>query len=193
MMEHTNALEKAVSAGTSYWDCFKRTDLRRTEIVCIVWAIATGSLLLAYTFTYEATVGPVCYSLVAELSSTRLRAKSIILARNLYNVVGLVTTTITPRMLNPTAWNGGAKAGFFWASSCFLCFIWSYFRLPEAKGRTYSELDVLFERGVSARRFKSTIVDLFLSTHIRRESIAAIEEKGEKTTVEYVEGSHMVT
>jgi len=86
-----------------------------------------------------------------------------------------------------------AKAGFFWASSSFLCFIWSYFRLPEPKGRTYGELDVLFEREVSARKFKSTIVDLFLSTHIRRVSIAAIEEKGEKTTVEYVEGSHMVT
>jgi len=278
MMEHTNALEKAMSAGTSYWDCFKGTDLRRTEIVCIVWAIQTlcgstfmgystyfyeqaglatdnaftlsmaqfalgaigtifswflmiwfgrrtlylvgqivmciflvvigglgvishtntaaqwviGSMLLIYTFTYDATVGPVCYSLVAELSSTRLRAKSIVLARNLYNIAGIVTNIITPRMLNPTAWNWGAKAGFFWAGTCFLCFIWSYFRLPEPKGRTYGELDILFEQEVSARKFKSTIVDPFLPTHIRRESIAALEEKSEKTTIEHVEGSHLV-
>lgn len=44
------------------------------------WAIE--SMLLACTFTYDATVGPVCYSLVAELSSMRLRNKTVVLARN---------------------------------------------------------------------------------------------------------------
>lgn len=273
MMEHTNELEKAVSAGTSYSDCFKHTDLRRTEIVCVVWAIQTlcgstfmgystyfyeqaglatanaftmsmaqfalgavgtifswflmtwfgrrtlylsgqaamcalllvigclgiisrdntaaqwvvGSMLLIYTFTYDATVGPVCYSLVAELSSTRLRAKSIVLARNLYNVVGIVTNVITPRMLNPSAWDWGAKAGFFWAGTCLLCFVWSYFRLPEPKGRTYGELDILFEQKISAREFKKTIVDPFMPTQVRRESIAALDEKTVRHTLEKVD------
>ncbi|KAL2133060.1 hypothetical protein VTI74DRAFT_2964 [Chaetomium olivicolor] len=127
--------------------------------VAAQWAI--GSLLLVYTFTYDATVGPVCYSLVAELTSTRLRTKSVVLARNMYNIMGLVTNIITPRMLNPTAWNWGAKSGFFWAGTCALCALWTYFRLPEPKGRTYGELDVLFENGVSARKFKTTAVDQF--------------------------------
>jgi SP family general alpha glucoside:H+ symporter-like MFS transporter len=39
MMVHTAALEEKITRGTSYWDCFKGTDLRRTEIVCMVWAI----------------------------------------------------------------------------------------------------------------------------------------------------------
>ncbi|KAG5929003.1 hypothetical protein E4U53_002533 [Claviceps sorghi] len=121
------------------------------------WAI--GSMLLVYTFTYDATVGPVCYSLVSELTSTRLRTKSVVLARNAYNIVGIITNIITPRMLNPSAWNWGAKAGFFWAGTCFLCALWTYFRLPEPKGRTYGELDILFEHGVSARKFKTTNVD----------------------------------
>lgn len=38
-MIHTNALEKAISAGTSYKDCFTGVDLRRTEIACVVWLI----------------------------------------------------------------------------------------------------------------------------------------------------------
>jgi len=37
----------------------------------------------------------------------------------------------------------------------------SYFRLPEPAGRTFAELDLLFERGVSARKFASTQVDVF--------------------------------
>lgn len=127
--------------------------------VAAQWAI--GSMLLVYTFTYDATVGPVCYSLVAELTSTRLRTKSVVLARNMYNIVGIATNIITPRMLNPTAWDWGAKSGFFWAGTCFVCAVWTYFRLPEPKGRTYGELDVLFENGVSARKFKTTSVDQF--------------------------------
>lgn len=120
------------------------------------WGI--GSLLLVYTFTYDLTVGPVCYSLVAEIPSTRLKTKSIVLARNVYNVFGIVNGIITPYMLNPTAWNWKGKSGFFWAGLCLICLTWSYFRLPEPKGRTYGELDILFERKVSARNFSGTDV-----------------------------------
>lgn len=120
------------------------------------WAV--GSLLLAYTFMYDITVGPVCYSLVSELPSTRLKTKSIVLARSAYNIFGIVNGVITPYMLNPTAWNWKGKSGFFWAGLCFICLLWSYFRLPEPKGRTYGELDDLFARGISARKFKGADV-----------------------------------
>lgn len=55
--------------------------------------------------------------------------------------------------------NWGAKTGFFYAGTCLCCYIWAFFRLPEAKGRTYGELDILFERHVSAREFASTVVE----------------------------------
>ncbi|KAG5990877.1 hypothetical protein E4U54_004015 [Claviceps lovelessii] len=145
------------------------------------WAI--GSMLLVYTFTYDATVGPVCYSLVSELTSTRLRTKSVILARNAYNIVGIITNIITPRMLNPSAWNWGAKAGFFWAATCFLCALWTYFRLPEPKGRTYGELDILFENRVSARKFKSTRVD---TVGAQPDNSSEKEKFGEQVMVERV-------
>ena len=34
------------------------------------------------------------------------------------------------------------------------------------RGRTYGELDVLFERKVPARKFKSTVVDQFSREHL---------------------------
>lgn len=37
-----------------------------------------GALLLIYTAVYDATVGPVCYTLVSEIPSTRLRAKTVV-------------------------------------------------------------------------------------------------------------------
>ena len=87
------------------------------------------------------------------------------LARNFYNFWGIINNVWTPYMLNPTAWNWGAKTGFWWAGWCLLCLAWTYFRLPEPKGRTYGELDALFERRVSARRFHKTEADLAAAGH----------------------------
>ena len=36
--------------------------------------------------------------------------------------------------------------------------VWAYFRLPETKDRSASELDELFERRIPARQFKTTKV-----------------------------------
>ncbi|KAI1283876.1 putative MFS alpha-glucoside transporter [Xylaria sp. FL0933] len=124
-------------------------------------SLATGSILLVWALIYQLTVGTVCYSLVAELSTRRLQIKTVVLGRILYNIVGIVAGVITPYMLNPTAWNWGNYAGFFWSGSCFLCLIYTYFRVPEPAGRTFAELDMLFEKGVSARKFASTKVDVF--------------------------------
>lgn len=133
------------------------------------WAI--GSMLLVFTFTYNCTVGPVCYSLVSEMPSTRLRQKTVVLARDTYHLGGLVGNVLTTRQLNPGAWNWGPYSAFFWAGTCFMTLTWSYFRLPEPKGRTYGELDVLFEMGVPARKFKST--DINTDQHMA----AVVDEK----------------
>ncbi|KAK6524678.1 hypothetical protein TWF281_011579 [Arthrobotrys megalospora] len=260
MMIRTNELEKEVSSGTTYLDCFKGTDLRRTEIACMVWGIQTlcgsglmgystyflqqaglpvdqsfnftmgqyalgicgtflswalmtkvgrrklyigglialfitlmtigclgfpkgnmgvaiGVALLVFTFIYDVTVGPVCYAIVAEMSTTRLRSKSIVLARNFYNIMGILNNIVTPLLVNVTALNWRAKAGFFWAVSCMLCTIYCYFRLPETSGRAYIELDILFENRVSARKFHKTTVDAVSGT-------IGSTEKADKDSIE---------
>ncbi|OGE53461.1 hypothetical protein PENARI_c007G02063 [Penicillium arizonense] len=252
MMVHTTALEAKITSGASYLDCFRGTDLRRTEIVCMVWAIqnlsgnsfsnystyfleqaglsssnsyafamgqysinmvgvfgawflmtlgigrrtlclyglcglctmlfimgflglvpeahkdqaslATGAMMLVWALFYQLTVGTVCYSLVAELSTRRLQIKTVVLGRNLYNIVAIICGVLTPYMLNPSAWDWGNYAGFFWGGICFLCIIYTYFRVPEPRGRSFAELDLLFERGVSARKFATTQVDVFDET-----------------------------
>ncbi|RMZ91507.1 hypothetical protein DV736_g1248, partial [Chaetothyriales sp. CBS 134916] len=249
MIRATNELEMVMSEGTSYFDCFRGIDRRRTEVASITWltqafcgsalmgysvqfyeragldnknsfnfnmgqyamgAVGTigswfimrtvgrrtlylyglaimlcilvvvgglgcssstgaswgaGSLLLVYTFVYDITVGPVCYSIVAEIPSTRLKIKTVVLARNLYNIGGIINNILMPRMLLVNEWNWGAKTGFFWAGACFLLLIWTFFRLPEAKDRSYGELDVLFENDVPARKFATTKVDQFAGAH----------------------------
>lgn len=63
----------------------------------------SGGLLMGFVFTYDLTVGPVCYYLVSELPPTRLRIKSVVLARNCYNVASIVANFLNPPILNPSA------------------------------------------------------------------------------------------
>ncbi|KAJ7362346.1 hypothetical protein DFH08DRAFT_667367, partial [Mycena albidolilacea] len=104
-------------------------------------------------------VGAVCYVPIAEVGSTRLRAKTIVLARCSYHIMNIICGIIVPRMLSPTAWNWGPKSGFFWAGSAALSALYCWLRLPETRGRSYGELDILFENKVPAWRFSKTKVD----------------------------------
>ena len=115
---------------------------------------ATGSMVFVFIFVYDSTIGPLTYNLVAELPSTRLRVKSAALARVSYNVCALVTNVIQQHMLNTLSWNWRGKSCYFWAVSCFCSLIYCFFRLPETKGLTYLELDILFEKRAPARKFK---------------------------------------
>ncbi|KAF4768502.1 hypothetical protein HAV15_002818 [Penicillium sp. str.  len=249
MIRHTTDLEAKLSEGASYFDCFKGANLRRTEIVCLVWAIqnlsgnsfsnystyfleqaglsasnsysfamgqyginmvgvlgawllmsfgigrrtlylyglcglctilfligflglvpnahkdqaslATGSMMLCWALFYQLSVGTVAYSLVAEISTRRLQIKTVVLGRILYNIVAIICGVLTPYMLNPAAWDWSNYAGFFWGGICFLCVVYTFFRVPETTGRTFAELDMLFEEKVSARKFASTQVEVY--------------------------------
>lgn len=39
LIKYTNKMEAKISEGTSYLDCFKGVDRRRTEITMIIWSI----------------------------------------------------------------------------------------------------------------------------------------------------------
>jgi len=245
LMIHTNELEKEIDAGTSYLDCFRGIDLRRTEIVCmafitqpfcgsamggtptyfflqaglptsisfkmsvgglglaavgtliswkllhtfgrrtlylaglagltaILWTVgfisvgagtstagyyAQATMMLLWLFVYYMTVGPICYAIIGEISSTRLRNKSISLSRSAYYVGQIICNVINPYMLNPTEGDWKGKTGFFWGGCSFVFFVWTWFRLPESKDRSFEELDLLFAQKVKARDFSKAVVD----------------------------------
>jgi MFS transporter, SP family, general alpha glucoside:H+ symporter len=129
-----------------------------TETASISWAV--GSLIILMLFLFQLSVGPACYTLVAEMPSTRLRIKTVALARALYNTAGFITNAIMPKIVGKNDWNWGAKGAFFWAGIDAIFLIWTFFRLPEPFGLTYSELDLLFEHGTSARHFSQEAADL---------------------------------
>jgi SP family general alpha glucoside:H+ symporter-like MFS transporter len=112
-------------------------------------------LTLVWTFVFQLSVGQLGWALPAEMGSTRLRQKTICLARNAYYIVSVISQVLQPYFMNPTEWNLKGYTGFFWGSTALLVGIWAFFRLPETKGRSFEELDMLFNNGVPTRKFKT--------------------------------------
>jgi SP family general alpha glucoside:H+ symporter-like MFS transporter len=54
----------------------------------------------------------------------------------------------------------GGKCGFVWGGTALFTLIVAYFCLPEMKNRSYREIDILFQRRTSARKFKTTHVGI---------------------------------
>ncbi|OJJ43550.1 hypothetical protein ASPZODRAFT_73995 [Penicilliopsis zonata CBS 506.65] len=123
--------------------------------------MAQAVLTLVWTVVFQLSVGQLGWALPAEIGSTRLRQKTVVLARNAYYLVSVVVGVLEPYFINPTAWNLRGYTGFVWAGTCFFTFIWAYFRLPETKDRSYEEINLLFAKGIAARDFANYQVDVF--------------------------------
>jgi SP family general alpha glucoside:H+ symporter-like MFS transporter len=287
---YTDNLEKQLSVGTSYFDCFKGVELRRTEIACLcfagqilcgicfaynssyffsqvglgtsatyslalggtalafvgclvnwfalmpyfgrrtiyiwgmagmctvllligvlnVWtdkqsiAMTQAILTLVWTFMFQLSAGQLGWALPAEMvshsshplltinrdilltsiqGSTRLRQKTICLARDSSNITGLIGGTLQQFMMNPQAWNLKGYTGFIWGGTCFGMFVWAYFRLPETWNRTYHELDILFAKKIPARQFASTIVDPLDQSDSTNDLVAEAAKEAAKDAV----------
>lgn len=123
----------------------------------VIWSQA--ALLDIWTFLYDLTIGPICYVLIGEVSSTRLRGKTIALSTANKAIFGIVMSVSMPYMMNADHANWRGKAGFLFGGVNTIMTFWCFFRIPETKGRTFTELDQLFERGVPARDFKKFAIE----------------------------------
>jgi SP family general alpha glucoside:H+ symporter-like MFS transporter len=242
MIVHTNNFEKALQTESSYRDCFRLKNLRRTEIACMSlcsqcfsgeifaygstyflvqaglkssdaykmnfgatglaflatcssWVLMTflgrrtifitglgvitvvllaigvlaypaasnnsvvwvqGAMSLVWLGVYSLSLGPQSFAITAEISATRVRAQTISIARNSYYLVTIIGYVAEAKMINPTEDNLKGRTSFIWSGLAVLALIWAIFRLPETKGRTYEELDNLFEKNIPAWKFAST-------------------------------------
>jgi len=195
LMVRTDEMEKEERAGVTYWDAFRGTNRRRTEVACMcflsqitdggalcysgtfffeqtgisaeasyniglagtgiaflgtilswfylsrwgrrtIWLVgfcmlvvvlftigilacvpnqtlsiawAQSCLCLVWLGAYSMTVGPIVYTIVAEIGSTRLRTQTVVLARSTYYIGNIVGGVLQPYFMSPTAWDAKGK------------------------------------------------------------------------------------
>jgi len=70
-------------------------------------------------------------------------------------VTSVIFAVGIPYALNADQANWQGKIGFLFFGLGIACTAWCYFYLPETRGRTFEELDIMFERRVSSREFST--------------------------------------
>ncbi|KAJ2983001.1 hypothetical protein NQ176_g1015 [Zarea fungicola] len=114
------------------------------------------AMLLLWVISYGLSAGPLGFVASGEVSTPRLRAVSTSFNLFIYGVVFVVFQWTIPYMISPDEANLGVKAIYVWAGFLLPTIIILYIFYPETFGRTYIELDELYERGVPAWRFSRT-------------------------------------
>ncbi|KAH0834933.1 general substrate transporter [Lanmaoa asiatica] len=115
------------------------------------WAVSAFTII--YNFVYQTSIGPLGYVIFAEVSSAKLRSKTVGIGIWTNSLCGMIANIVIPYLVNPDEANLGGYVGFIFGGLAFAGTIWAYFFIPETRGRTVDELDLLYEKRVPARHF----------------------------------------
>ncbi|KAI0320855.1 general substrate transporter [Amylostereum chailletii] len=107
---------------------------------------ALVALVCIYIAFFASTWGLVAWVVTGEIFPLNVRAKgmSLSVASNwLWNFgIGYAT----PYLVNPGQGNAdlGSKVFFIWGGTCFLCFAFAFFAIPEVKGLSLEQVDLVY-------------------------------------------------
>lgn len=81
--------------------------------------------------------------IAGEMPSQRLRSYTFGVAAAVGFLGAWLITFTAPYFINPSSLNWGPRYGYIWFPSCIVSAVWVFFFLPEVKGRTLEEIDVM--------------------------------------------------
>ncbi|OAL25869.1 hypothetical protein AYO20_10331 [Fonsecaea nubica] len=111
-----------------------------------------AALFVIWNCLYGAILSPFSTTIMGEISSTRLRSKTIAVA-NIAQFSGvIIATVVNPYLINPDEAALQGYIGFIAGASNLVFLVLIYFYVPETS-RPSDELDALFEHNISARHF----------------------------------------
>ncbi|KAI5462783.1 general substrate transporter [Mariannaea sp. PMI_226] len=119
----------------------------------VVWAQC--AMMVVYNFFYDLTIGPLCFVYLSEISSGKLRDKTIAIATTVNALINIACAVGIPYAINPDQGNLRGKLAFVFFGLSIPCLVWCFLALPETKGRTFEELDIMFQRKVPTNKFKT--------------------------------------
>lgn len=148
----------------------RSTALWGTVILCVVLFLigvlasidVSGAIwgqvacMALWSFVYQRTIGSSAWPIAAENATSRLRAPTQSLATMMNGLSSCIWSFALPYAINPDQGNLGGKIAFVFGAVLVASSVFIYFMYPETKGRTYIEIDELWNRGIAPRHFAKT-------------------------------------
>ncbi|KAL5633294.1 hypothetical protein ACGC1H_003704 [Rhizoctonia solani] len=112
---------------------------------------AGQKVLIAFVCIYIAffasTWGPIAWVVTGEIFPLAIRAKAMSLSTASNWLWNFGIGYATPYLVNegPGNANLGVKVFFIWGSTCVGCLLFTYFLIPETKGLSLEQIDILYQ------------------------------------------------
>lgn len=147
--------------GTALYGCI--TLCVTLLLIGVLACVKTGSAIWGqvafmgiWSFVYQASIGSSAWPIISENSTSRLRGPTQALATMMNGLSSCIWSFALPYAVNPDQGNMGGKIAFVFGGTLVFACVFIFFCIPESKGRTYIEMDELWNRGVPPRKFAST-------------------------------------
>lgn len=100
-----------------------------------------------YIAFFAATWGPIAWVVTGEIFPLAIRAKAMSMSTASNWLWNFGIGYATPYLVNdgPGNANLGVKVFFIWGSTCVGCLLFTYFLIPETKGLSLEQIDILYQ------------------------------------------------
>lgn len=144
----------------------------------IALADAAIFFLVVISFAFTLGYGPLTNVILTEVPSLRLRDMTVRTAGMTRVVANFVVGFTLPYEIDSI----GLKLGFIYGGLCFIGFWFTFFFVPECKGKSLEVIEHMFQKGVPTRKFRSYRGDVpNLTEDILIEDEKALKEEGTLT------------
>ncbi|KAI0658029.1 general substrate transporter [Cubamyces menziesii] len=144
------------------------------------------ALVCIYIAAFASTWGPIAWVIVGEIFPLNVRAKAMSLSVASNWLWNWAISYATPYLVNPGAGNAnlGVKVFFIWGSTCAGCIVFTYFCIPETKGLSLEQVDLLYQNSTPITSVKYRRELIARDVHVA--DVAGVHDVDEKVTSEQV-------
>ncbi|KAI0766561.1 MFS monosaccharide transporter [Trametes elegans] len=105
------------------------------------------ALVCIYIAAFASTWGPIAWVITGEIFPLNIRAKAMSLSVASNWLWNWAISYATPYLVNKGPGNAalGVKVFFIWGSTCAGCILFTYFCIPETKGLSLEQVDLLYQ------------------------------------------------
>ena len=96
-----------------------------------------SSLMVIYNFFYDLTIGPLCFVILSETSSAKLRGKTIAISTGVNALINVACAVGIPYALNPDQGNLRGKLAFVFFGATLPCLAWCFFGTARDEGQDF--------------------------------------------------------
>ena len=112
-------------------------------------------MVYIFMIVFNLALGPAVWVVTSEISTGPNRSKLMATSTGANWFCSWLVTFTFPYLFDADAAGLSAKVGFIYGGLMIGAATWIFFFLPETSGRTLEEIQVMFQHGVPARKFKS--------------------------------------